>query len=383
MQPGAHADLSTQLIGKQPVITVDSNGGLYSPSTGLQGILTCWLVATIELQAGPSPSSLLNENPDPIVGILPPASTDSDMPFPPIPADTDHSPDPPLILDSDRQALQRLVSGTVPHDELPSLIGSIVTNVKAASIVTCLQGSDAQMFIDVIDQVCTTLYHLRGVTSLLISCQALDNFDLEPQVRRKCVKLLYKACSGHNILPKSLSFEPPENETRDILSRVDFADVSKCEYDGREVAVKVLRVGRRMPQNVHKVCSFWRATVPFGGAKPLLQTFYKEAITWRALRHPNVLPLIGAAMAGNQISVMTEWMTNGNINQFVNAHQDTNRLQLVSSLFKPLYPQLTMVMAPIAGRCCEGLNVCTRSGNDPWRHERGMLSNASIGPLCD
>ena len=50
--------------------------------------------------------------------------------------------------------LRRLVGGGVPHDELPSLIETIVLNLKAADIFRHLQESDAQAFIDVIDHVC-------------------------------------------------------------------------------------------------------------------------------------------------------------------------------------------------------------------------------------
>ena len=79
--------------------------------------------------------------------------------FPPLPlspGDTNHPPEPPLVSDPDKQALQRLVSRAVPQDELPSVIGSIFSNMKTTDIVGSLQQSGAQRFIDVIDQAC---YH--------------------------------------------------------------------------------------------------------------------------------------------------------------------------------------------------------------------------------
>lgn len=57
---------------------------------------------------------------------------------------------------------------------------------------------------------------------------------------------------------------------------------------------------------------------------------------WSALRHPNVLPLLGATMTGAQYMMVSEWMANGNINEFVEAHQDADRLGLVSFIFKVL-----------------------------------------------
>ena len=50
---------------------------------------------------------------------------------------------------------------------------------------------------------------------------------------------------------------------------------------------------------------------------------------WSALRHPNVLPLLGATMTGTQFVMVSEWMENGNIKEFVEAHPDTDRLGLV------------------------------------------------------
>ena len=57
---------------------------------------------------------------------------------------------------------------------------------------------------------------------------------------------------------------------------------------------------------------------------------------WKALRHPNVLPLLGVMMTGDRFAMVSEWMTNGDIAQFVTAHQDANRFELVSSPFKLL-----------------------------------------------
>ena len=60
-----------------------------------------------------------------------------------------------------------------------------------------------------------------------------------------------------------------------------------------------------------------------------MQRFCKEFVTWKALRHQNVLPLLGVIMTGTQSAMVSEWMTNGNINQFVTTHQDANRFELV------------------------------------------------------
>lgn len=48
----------------------------------------------------------------------------------------------------------------------------------------------------------------------------------------------------------------------------------------------------------------------------------------------NVLSLVGVVMTENRFAMVSEWMTNGNINQFTKAHPDANRFGLVSSSLK-------------------------------------------------
>jgi len=53
-------------------------------------------------------------------------------------------------------------------------------------------------------------------------------------------------------------------------------------------------------------------------------------VRWGTLRHPNVLPLLGATIGDSGFAMVSEWMANGNINEFVKAHRDANRFELVT-----------------------------------------------------
>ena len=64
--------------------------------------------------------------------------------------------------------------------------------------------------------------------------------------------------------------------------------------------------------------------------------FCKEVLVWSALRHPNVLPLLGVTMDGPRFGMVSEWMESGNINEFVKTHPEADRLGLVGSLFEAL-----------------------------------------------
>ena len=52
-------------------------------------------------------------------------------------------------------------------------------------------------------------------------------------------------------------------------------------------------------------------------------------MTWNALCHPNVLPLLGITTGKNLFAMVSEWMVNENINEFVKAHREANPLELV------------------------------------------------------
>jgi hypothetical protein len=100
-------------------------------------------------------------------------------------------------------------------------------------------------------------------------------------------------------------------------------------------------------------------------------------LTWKALNHPNVLPLLGVVMTETQLAMVSEWMTNGNINQFVAAHRDVNRFELVGFLFGLLPSSLVIdddVISAV-GRRREGLDLYARSRNDPRGSQGGASSN--------
>ena len=85
-----------------------------------------------------------------------------------------------------------------------------------------------------------------------------------------------------------------------------------------------------------------------------MQRFCKEVLAWRTLQHPNVLPLIGVSISETRFVMVSEWMVNGNLNEFVKKNPDANRLELVRFSFGIyLYSeQIDNGVTDPAGRCC-------------------------------
>ena len=63
----------------------------------------------------------------------------------------------------------------------------------------------------------------------------------------------------------------------------------------------------------------------------MAQEFCKEAVIWRYLQHPNILPLIGVATGSEWYSLVSDWMDHGTINTFTEMNPDVNRVDLVGS----------------------------------------------------
>ena len=55
---------------------------------------------------------------------------------------------------------------------------------------------------------------------------------------------------------------------------------------------------------------------------------------WKYLQHQNVLPLLGVKIGNNQFAMVSEWMKNGNINNYVKARWDVNRFKLVGFFYR-------------------------------------------------
>lgn len=55
-------------------------------------------------------------------------------------------------------------------------------------------------------------------------------------------------------------------------------------------------------------------------------------IIWKKLSNPNILPLIGASMHGPELVMVSEWMNNGNVKQYLRTNSHVNKPSLVRAL---------------------------------------------------
>ena len=61
---------------------------------------------------------------------------------------------------------------------------------------------------------------------------------------------------------------------------------------------------------------------------PAPQSFFKEVVIWKRLRHPNIVSFIGVTT--DPLQMVSEWMPGGTLTKYVENNPGANRIGLVS-----------------------------------------------------
>ena len=159
-----------------------------------------------------------------------------------------------MFLDFDNSACKRLINRAYSQQETIELLEKIFTSKDEVKTIGYLRGEEAQAFINVLDEVCSTPpFPRHGLITSILLCsfafelspstnQALDFPNLQPRYRNKCLSALCKLCGRHALLPKSLQIPLCYDRSDTPLYRGGSAEVWKGEHQGLQVVVKVLRV---------------------------------------------------------------------------------------------------------------------------------------------
>ena len=100
--------------------------------------------------------------------------------------------------------------------------------------------------------------------------------------------------------------------------------------ESEKVCVKVLRIYNPQAKNQKKdlaVCGI-RDLLRASLVLMLYKPFYGEAVVWKRLRHPNVVPFLGVTTAPLQL--VSVWMPNGILTDYVKAEPQADRINIVS-----------------------------------------------------
>ena len=98
---------------------------------------------------------------------------------------------------------------------------------------------------------------------------------------------------------------------------------------GEKVCIKVLRVYNAKTDDQKQALSVSDIHDPcvVSLALTLWKPFYGEAVVWKRLKHPNVVPFLGVSTTPLQL--VSRWMPNGTLTEYVKAKPHANRISLV------------------------------------------------------
>jgi serine/threonine protein kinase len=57
----------------------------------------------------------------------------------------------------------------------------------------------------------------------------------------------------------------------------------------------------------------------------------KEAIVWKLLRHPHIVPFLGILSRNSSLKLVSEWMEHGPLTRYLQHYPDESPVRFVSS----------------------------------------------------
>ncbi|KAJ3873643.1 kinase-like domain-containing protein [Lentinula edodes] len=150
----------------------------------------------------------------------------------------------------------------------------------------------------------------------IIDFRREENFT--SQYRRKCLKALRYLAKTFCVLPNSFSVNDVIRIGTHAVSGGGFADIWLGRLNNMNVCLKVLRI----------------FTSNGKVSQQVLKEFCEEALVWKQLDHPNVLPFIGVneILFSPSYCFISPWMKNGNIMTYLENHPEQNRLLWISQV---------------------------------------------------
>ncbi|KAF9789156.1 kinase-like domain-containing protein, partial [Thelephora terrestris] len=133
----------------------------------------------------------------------------------------------------------------------------------------------------------------------------------------KCLHVLKKICSSKRILPSAYEVSGKLScDTAHPVAYGGFCDAYRGTLDLETVCIKRLRISSTGDQLLVE------------------RSFCKEAVVWRRLNHPNIVPFKGVTF--DPLQLMSEWIPGGELRLYIREHPEANLISLLLGVAKGL-----------------------------------------------
>uniref|UniRef100_A0A0W0FW06 Protein kinase domain-containing protein n=1 Tax=Moniliophthora roreri TaxID=221103 RepID=A0A0W0FW06_MONRR len=139
------------------------------------------------------------------------------------------------------------------------------------------------------------------------------------EYRKRCIKCLSAMCKAYQKLPPSLFLDDITCSDNYPVGGGGFADIYRGTTGMRPVCLKLLRM-------------FVESDL--AARNQLVSQFCHEALIWRQLKHPNVLPFLGVntAIFAPGFCLISPWMDNGDIITYLKNNPTHDRLTSINEI---------------------------------------------------
>ncbi|CAE6503577.1 unnamed protein product [Rhizoctonia solani] len=139
-----------------------------------------------------------------------------------------------------------------------------------------------------------------------------DGDHQDPLVTHMSIQDMFDLLSDHGCIDFGSHMDPIQHSAV-LMSGGGFGDIWKGELlNGTKVAIKV-----------------WRASLIEQCDYKILKRATREIYLWSKMKHTSVHELMGVVLfKGQSLGMVSEWMENGNLHEYLRNHPDANRYQL-------------------------------------------------------
>ncbi|TDL21780.1 kinase-like protein [Rickenella mellea] len=169
----------------------------------------------------------------------------------------------------------------------------------------------------------------------------LDQDNLPTDSRSRLARTLARLAKSARCYPDCLILTTIRRTGTDPVAGGGFADVWKGYFADKPVALKAFRIYKQSLR------------------EKVLKEFSHEAVIWRQLKHPNILPFYGVFTGDehfDRLCLVSPWMDAGNVIDYLNVHPDSDRLSLLSDVAQGL-EYLHLFQPPIIHGDLKGANI--------------------------
>jgi len=197
---------------------------------------------------------------------------------------------------------------------------------------------DLQEYVDGLDQVGSCLSMLIWSMLTAFPYQIIDILAPGSEIYNRSLQALRKTCGIYGILPSSHLMSQgltlvTTNTMKCPFTSGGFADVWKARNDnGHIFAVKCLRIYEHNDiRHMKKVLLVCHSVCRYFSLEHRLQVYCKVVVICRRMRHKNILSIEGVAPGLFEFCLLSKWMDNGNLLDYMRSHDQADQLNLVSS----------------------------------------------------